>query len=107
MCVEDKCGKCKGKLKNNLQYEILGKAIRSCFPNLAGIEVKVKLGNCRRRTKENLSVPVLTIYKEELAELYAKSCDMVSEPGFHESVRLNIIMNSTNEVQLYRLIYYS
>jgi hypothetical protein len=107
ICVEDKCGKCKGKLKNNLRYEILGKAKKSCVPNLAEIEVRVKLGNCRRRTKEKLSVPVHTIYKEELSDLYAKGCDMVTEFGVHESVRRDIIMNSTNEMQLCRFIYYS
>jgi hypothetical protein len=43
--VKDKCDKCKGKLKTNLQYEIVSKvADHSCFPNLAGMEVKVKSG---------------------------------------------------------------
>jgi len=107
MCVEDKCGKCKGKLKNNLRYKILGKVKNSCVPNLAGIEGKVKLGNCRRRTKEKFSVPVHTIYKEELSDLYSKVCDMVTEHDVRESVRRDIIMNSANEMQLYRLIYYS
>jgi hypothetical protein len=106
MCVEDKCGKCKRKLKNNLLCEILGKAKNSCVLNLAGIEFKVKLGNCRRRTKEKLCVPVHTIYKEELSFHYSKVCDMVTELDVRESVRRDIIMNSTNEMQLYRLIYY-
>lgn len=45
--VNDKCGKCKGKLKTNVQYEILSKTDHSCVPKLAEIEVKVKLDNCR------------------------------------------------------------
>jgi len=40
--VDDKCGKCKGKLKTNLQYETLSKTDHSCVQNLAGIEVRVK-----------------------------------------------------------------
>jgi hypothetical protein len=79
MCEKDKCGTEKGKLKNNLRYEILNKTENSCLPNIAGIKAKVKLGNCRRRTKGNLSVPVHAIYKEELSDFCAKSCDMVTE----------------------------
>jgi len=47
VCVPDKCGKCKGKIETNLQYDIFSKTENSCFPKLAGIEVKVKLENGR------------------------------------------------------------
>jgi len=43
--VPDKCGKCKGKLKTNLQYDVFSKTEYSCCPKLAGMEVKVKLDN--------------------------------------------------------------
>jgi hypothetical protein len=79
MCVKDKCDKCKWKVKHNLRYEIPSKADNSCVLNLAGIEVKIKLGNCRRGAREKLSVPVHTIYKEEWSDLYAKGCDMVTK----------------------------
>jgi hypothetical protein len=36
----------------------------SCVPNLDGMEVKVKMENCRKRARENASVPVRTIYRE-------------------------------------------
>jgi hypothetical protein len=42
------------------------------------MEVKVKLGNCRKRAREDVSVPVHTIYKEELSDTYAKEYDMVT-----------------------------
>ena len=45
--VQDKCNKCKGKLKTNVQYEILSKTDHSCVPKLAEVEVKVKLDNYR------------------------------------------------------------
>jgi hypothetical protein len=48
--VPDKCGKCnKGKLKTNLQYDIFSKTEYSCFPKLAGMEVKVILGKWREK----------------------------------------------------------
>jgi hypothetical protein len=63
VCVKDKYGKCKGKLKTTLQYEIVSKPDHSCVPNLAGMEVKVKLENCLKRATEDVSVPVHTVYK--------------------------------------------
>jgi len=56
--VKDRCGKFKGKLKTNLQYEILSKTDCSFVPNLAGIEVKVKLDNCTKISREDVSVSV-------------------------------------------------
>jgi hypothetical protein len=56
--VKDNFGNCKGKLKTNLQYEILSKTDYSFVPNVAGIEVKVKLGNCRKLSREDVSVHV-------------------------------------------------
>jgi len=52
VCVKDKRVTCKRKLKNNLLYEILSKANHSCLPNPAGVEVTVKLENCRKRATE-------------------------------------------------------
>jgi phage FluMu protein Com len=40
--VDEKCGKCKGKLKTNLQHETLSKTHHSCVQNLAVIEVRVR-----------------------------------------------------------------
>ena len=62
--LKDISGNCKGKLKTNAQYEIHSKTDRSCVPNLAAIEVKVKLGNCRKRAGEDASVPVGAVYNE-------------------------------------------
>jgi hypothetical protein len=45
----DKCGKSKGKLKINLQYEIFSKRDHSCVPKLPEMEVKLKLENCRKK----------------------------------------------------------
>jgi hypothetical protein len=45
VCVKLKSGNCNGKLQTNVQYEIHSKMDRSCVPNPAAIEVKVKLDN--------------------------------------------------------------
>ena len=57
------CGKCKVKMETHLQYEILSKTGHSCIPKLAGIEVQVKLENCRKRSREDMSVTVHAVYK--------------------------------------------
>jgi len=76
---KEKCGKCKGKLKTNIQYEIFSKTDRSCVPNLVGVGVTVKLEKCRRKAIEDMSVPVHTIYKEELSDILMKWYDMTTE----------------------------
>jgi hypothetical protein len=69
VCVKGKCGKCKGKLKTNLQYEIVSKADCNLVLKLAGMEVIVKLENYREKSREGTSVPVRTIYKEEISDI--------------------------------------
>jgi hypothetical protein len=54
--VKEKCGKCKGKLKTSVQYEMVSKTDRSCLPNSAAMEVKVKLENCRKNVTDDMSV---------------------------------------------------
>jgi len=77
--VQDKCGKCKRKPKATLQYEMVSKTEHSFVPHLNGMKVKVKLDNCRKTAKEEVSVPVHTIVKEELYDINAKGCDVVTE----------------------------
>jgi hypothetical protein len=86
VCVKDKCGKCKGKLKTTLQYEIVSKTDHSCVPNLAVIEVKVEFENCIKRARKDVSVPLHTVYKEELSR-HAKGYDMVTEIPKYKSVK--------------------
>jgi hypothetical protein len=49
----------------NPQYEILSKTNHSCVPKLAGIEVKMKLDNCIKISREDVPVPVHAVYKKE------------------------------------------
>jgi hypothetical protein len=37
------------------------------------------MGNCRKRAKEEVSVPVHTICKEELYDIFAEEYDVVTE----------------------------
>jgi hypothetical protein len=63
---KEKSGKCKGKLKTYIQYEIVSNKDRSCFPT--GVEVTVKMEKFRRKATQDVSMPVHTIYKEELSD---------------------------------------
>jgi hypothetical protein len=65
--LKNKFGKCEGKPKTNLQYSVLSKTDHSCIPNIAEVEVKVKLGNCGKRARKDAPVPVPSVYKEELS----------------------------------------
>jgi hypothetical protein len=48
----------KWKLNTALQYEMFSKMDHRFIPNPAGMEVKVKLDNCRKIAGEEMSVPV-------------------------------------------------
>jgi hypothetical protein len=50
--------------ENNLQYEIVSRTDSDCVPELAGMEVKVKQDNSRRKSREDISVPVNIIYRQ-------------------------------------------
>ena len=69
----------------------------SCFPNVAGIEVKVKVDNCRRRARDDMPVPVRTVCKEELSELHAKGCDMVTEMPKYNQVKTRLVSERNTE----------
>lgn len=68
MCVKEKVGECKGKLKTNFEYEIVSKTEYSRVPKLAGMKVKVKRKTAEKNSKD-VSVPVHTIYREELSDI--------------------------------------
>jgi hypothetical protein len=55
--------------------------------NLAGKEVKVKVDNYRKRVREDVSVTVHTICKEELSHIHAKSYDMVTEVTEYNNIQ--------------------
>jgi hypothetical protein len=62
-------------MKTNIEYEIVSKTVCSCVPYLVVVEVTVKLEKCRTKTTEGVSVPVHTIYKEELSDILTRWYD--------------------------------
>ncbi|GFR21925.1 FLYWCH-type domain-containing protein [Trichonephila clavata] len=70
-----------------LEYEVLKKTEHSCVPNVAEIEVKIKLETCKKRVRDETSVPVLQIFQEELSELYQKVYDFVAKIPTYSSAK--------------------
>ena len=89
--VKEKFGKCRAKLKTHLQYEIVSKTDRSCVPYLAAMEVNVKLQE--KKATKDVSVPVDTVYKEELSDILAKGYGMVTEYQNAITLRLDSATN--------------
>jgi hypothetical protein len=54
------------------------------------VEVKIKLENCIKRAREDVSVPIHTVYKEELSDTYAKGYNMVTEIPKYENVKTRL-----------------
>jgi hypothetical protein len=71
----------------NLQFEIVSQTSHSCFPKLAGMEVTVKLENCNKKVGEYVSMPTRTICREELSDIWAEGCNMLSEVPKYDNVK--------------------
>jgi hypothetical protein len=54
------------------------------------VEVTVKLEKCRRKTMEDMSVPVHRIYKEELSDILTRWYDMVTEIPKYDNVKTQL-----------------
>ncbi|GFR13625.1 MULE domain-containing protein [Trichonephila clavata] len=57
------------------------------MPNVAEIEVKMKLETCKKRARDETSVPVPQIFQEELSELYQKGYDFVAKIPTYSSAK--------------------
>jgi len=49
--------------KTNLKFEIMGKTEHSCVPDIAQIDGNRKMEACRKRIREEVSVPVNKIFE--------------------------------------------
>jgi hypothetical protein len=58
-------------LKNTAQNETVSKIDHNFVADLAGMEVKVELDNCRKRGREEMSLPVAvhTVCEEDVRQL--------------------------------------
>ena len=54
------------------------------------MEVKIKLENSRKTAGEDVSVPVDTVSREELSDIYAKGYDMVTEIPKFDNVKTQL-----------------
>ena len=87
VCVKQKCDKWERKLKTNLQCGVVITTDCSRVPELAGMEVKVKLDNCRQTNSEDMSVPLHKICREELSDIYPRSYDKVIEIPKYDNIK--------------------
>lgn len=87
VCVKDKKEKCKGSLKTTIQYEVLQQMAHTCIPNVAEVEVKKAIINCKKRVRDKVSVPVNVIYQEEFTSIYSKGYDLVAEVPKYSSAK--------------------
>jgi hypothetical protein len=77
--VKDKWVNSKGKLKTTLKYEMVSIMAHGFFPTLAETEGEVKVDSCRKRGREELTVLVHKLCREELSDVDRKGYDVVTE----------------------------
>lgn len=86
-CLKEKSGPCSGSVKTDFHYAVIEKTDHVCIPNPAEIEVKKVVEVCKKRSREELSVPVHKIFKEEISKIYDKGYDLVVEAPSYENVK--------------------
>lgn len=91
LCVnEKKESKCHGKLKVSKTGEVICTQQHRCTPNVAETEIRKKMYVCKKRAREEITVPVCQIFKEELQELITKGYDMVAEMPLYDNVKSSL-----------------
>ena len=86
-CYKTRSQKCEGTIKTHLKYEITENTEHSCAPCIAQIDINRKMRTCRKRVREEISVPVKKIFKEEISGLYEKGYDLVANIPKYENVK--------------------
>lgn len=90
VCLKEKKEKCKGRVKTTKQFEVVSKIPHTCVPNVAEIEVKKIMEKCKKRVREDVSVPVNKIFQEEMSEINMRGYDIVSETPSYENVKTSL-----------------
>lgn len=91
VCANDKKLKCPGNLKTTPNLTILGRTSHTCTQiGTIEQEVTVKTDQCRKRAREELSVPVHTIFREEFGQLKDRGYDFVGHLPTYESMKTSL-----------------
>ena len=89
-CWKAKSQKCKGTIPKNLKYAIIEKTEHSWLPDSALIGINRKMETCRKRFREEISVPENKILQKDILELYEKSYDLVANILKYENVKSSL-----------------
>uniref|UniRef100_A0A0A9XIY3 Fructose-bisphosphate aldolase B n=1 Tax=Lygus hesperus TaxID=30085 RepID=A0A0A9XIY3_LYGHE len=91
VCVNDKKSRCPGSLKTTPNLTILSRTSHICT-EVGTIEQEViaKKEQCRKRAREELSVPVHVIFREEFGELKDRGYDFVGHLPNYESMKSSL-----------------
>ena len=76
--LQGKVTKCEETIETNLKKETMGKTEHSCVLYIAQIDICHKMETCRKRVREEISVPINKIFEEEISGLYEKGYDLVA-----------------------------
>lgn len=87
ICLKYEKSKCRGAVKTDLQNNIISRNEHTCLPNVAGVEIKKALQNCRKRVREETSVPVHKIFQEAMTPIYDMGLEFVTETPKYTNVK--------------------
>lgn len=87
LCIKSKKEKCKGSVTTDFNHAVIRRNDHSCIPNIAEIEVKKTMENCKKRVKNDVSIPVSKIFREEFAGIRDKGYDLVAETPLYDNAK--------------------
>lgn len=91
LCVnEKKESRCHGKLKVYSNGQVFLTQAHSCKPNVAVTEIRRKMYVCKQRAREEITIPVSQIFKEEFQDVLAKGYDMVADMPIYDNVKSSL-----------------
>nr|CAD7199370.1 unnamed protein product [Timema douglasi] len=90
-CVKEE-EKCRGSVKTTTDISsnkiiTLKSAPHTCVPDVAEIEVKKRLEECRKRAKAEVSDPVNEIFRDEMKDLYTQGYEFVTSMPKYNNVK--------------------
>ena len=90
LCINEKQSKCHGKLKVYVNGQMVLTQPHRCVPNIAVTEIRKKMYVCKKRAREEITVPVSQIFKEEFQEVLSKGYDMVADMPIYDNVKSSL-----------------
>lgn len=89
LCVNSERSKCRGRSKI-ANDKLVAEQQHSCPPDEVDVEIKKRMHNCRKRVREEKTVPVCQIFQEEFKDLKNKGLYIDANMPKYENAKTSL-----------------